>query len=587
MRSTCGTKAYGALGFVILGLLALQMTGLAQHSFHDITFNPTSPAELEFGAPVNYKLNYRTNEPGGVRIIGWPLTGGSYSGDMWHSGSPVYPSGGGSASGYFTINAGEKTVEQVRFVMLNTANAVVHVATVDVRYKFTGAVPGPAHEGECVCEHKVQTNYGSFNVCVGVEHHAEPNWDCYTYIITNIDYCREGCGVCVSFVSNAHGHTTANQWGPPGWLMNWPDGDEWQWHAPPGSCGIMPGETAKMGFCVPAPTELDREQEAAVWGCTWGTAVTGAVTAARTCPWKFLTCGPGRKLQEGTVAALLPDLVIESISHTPLNPAIGQNVTFTVVTRNQGIAGAAAFNVQLQGAGPAGIAGVSSLAAGASITHTFNLPLSTSPETFTATADPGNQVTESDETNNERTHVVRGVAACTYSIDPTSWTAPECGGSTRVQLTTQAGCPWRARTNDPWLTVVPTSGVGSSVLAITAASNDTGQTRYGSVVFTGTGWTATLNVAQRPCVTRACAFAIRPTSAHFTARGGTVTIRVTTDPHCRWTATSPCSWVTVSPSSGAGSGTVTVTVAPLSPVARTRSCTLTIAGQPFSITQGP
>ncbi len=97
-----------------------------------------------------------------------------------------------------------------------------------------------------------------------------------------------------------------------------------------------------------------------------------------------------------------PDLVVDNITYTPTTPNLGQTITFQVTVRNQGTASAGSFTVRLQGAASYQDATVSSLAAGASTTRTFTLPLSTSPETFTATADVRNQVTESDEANNQR-----------------------------------------------------------------------------------------------------------------------------------------------------------------------------------------
>ncbi|MEN3010169.1 MAG: CARDB domain-containing protein, partial [Candidatus Bipolaricaulaceae bacterium] len=104
-----------------------------------------------------------------------------------------------------------------------------------------------------------------------------------------------------------------------------------------------------------------------------------------------------------------PDLVVDSITYTPSTPAVGATVGFTVVVRNQGNAAAGAFTVRLQGAGPAQDRSVSALAAGASTTLSFSLPLSASPETFTATVDALNQVAEGDEGNNTKQVTITGV----------------------------------------------------------------------------------------------------------------------------------------------------------------------------------
>ena len=132
------------------------------------------------------------------------------------------------------------------------------------------------------------------------------------------------------------------------------------------------------------------------------------------------------------------DLIVDAITYSPTTPTLGQTVTFQVTVRNQGSASAGSFVLRLQGAASYQDATVSSLAAGASTMRTFTLPLSTSPETFTATADANGQVSESDEANNTRPVTVTGpvarpdlvVDAITYS-PPT----PTLGSTVTFQVT--------------------------------------------------------------------------------------------------------------------------------------------------------
>src|SRR5947209_6466948 len=71
----------------------------------------------------------------------------------------------------------------------------------------------------------------------------------------------------------------------------------------------------------------------------------------------------------------------------------------------------------------------------------------------------------------------------------------------------------------------------------------------------------------------------RPTSSP------TGTVSVLADPACAWTAASPDNWITItSGSSGSGDGVVSYTVG-VNPAATPRTTTLTIAGQPFMVTQ--
>ncbi|QAA77296.1 MAG: hypothetical protein BIP78_1530 [Candidatus Bipolaricaulis sibiricus] len=158
-----------------------------------------------------------------------------------------------------------------------------------------------------------------------------------------------------------------------------------------------------------------------------------------------------------------PDLVIQSITHSPTNPTVGSTVTFQVTVRNQGTASAGAFTVRLQGTGPSQDQSVSSLAAGASVTRTFTLPLSTTPETFTATADVFNQVSESDETNNTGQVTVVGQAPppqAQLTTDKASYVVGETVGITlhntgSVTVDLPNAAPWAIRNSGGQVVFTP------------------------------------------------------------------------------------------------------------------------------------
>ena len=82
-----------------------------------------------------------------------------------------------------------------------------------------------------------------------------------------------------------------------------------------------------------------------------------------------------------------------------------------------------------------------------------------------------------------------------------------------------------------------------------------------------------------------CTFSISRTSQSFPASGGTGSVSVTAPSGCSWTARSNVSWITIiSGGSGNGNGTVTYSVAAKSTTG-SRTGTLTIAGQTFTVTQ--
>ncbi len=81
-----------------------------------------------------------------------------------------------------------------------------------------------------------------------------------------------------------------------------------------------------------------------------------------------------------------------------------------------------------------------------------------------------------------------------------------------------------------------------------------------------------------------CSYSINPTSASQPAAGGTGSVTVTAGVGCAWTAVSNATFITVtSGSSGSGNGTVNYSVAANSGSSRTG--TMTIAGQTFTVTQ--
>ncbi|MCA1565333.1 MAG: M36 family metallopeptidase [Acidobacteria bacterium] len=82
-----------------------------------------------------------------------------------------------------------------------------------------------------------------------------------------------------------------------------------------------------------------------------------------------------------------------------------------------------------------------------------------------------------------------------------------------------------------------------------------------------------------------CSFSISPTSASVASGGATGSVSVTAGAGCNWTAVSNASFITITAgASGSGSGTVSYSVASNASTS-SRTGTLTIAGQTFTVTQ--
>lgn len=95
----------------------------------------------------------------------------------------------------------------------------------------------------------------------------------------------------------------------------------------------------------------------------------------------------------------------------------------------------------------------------------------------------------------------------------------------------------------------------------------------------------TMTATVQTPVTSTCSYALGASSASLGAGATVGAVSVTTTAACTWTAMSNASWITVtSGTSGSGTGTVAYSVA-ANTGASSRTGTLTIAGQTFTVTQ--
>ena len=170
--------------------------------------------------------------------------------------------------------------------------------------------------------------------------------------------------------------------------------------------------------------------------------------------------------------------------------------------------------------------------------------------------------------------VTQAAAACTFSLNPTSYKTAAGGGSSSFVVTTTAGCDWTSTGVPSWITGVPASGTGTTTINFTVAAN-TGGARSASINIGG----QTFAVAQAA----ACTYSLSPTSYASAAAGGSSSFTLTTTAACDWTSSGVPSWITGVPSSGTGTTTVNFAVAANTGPAR--SADISIGGQTFSVTQ--
>ena len=175
--------------------------------------------------------------------------------------------------------------------------------------------------------------------------------------------------------------------------------------------------------------------------------------------------------------------------------------------------------------------------------------------------------------------ITQAGGSCSYSVSPTSVSAPSTGLNATVSIITGSSCAWTATSNATWITITgPTSGTGLSSVNYTVAANTAAFARNGTLTVAG----------QTVVITQAagsCAYSVSPTTVTVPSTGANNSISVITGSGCAWTAVSTASWITItSGASMSGLGSVNYTVAANTAFAP-RTGTMTIAGQTVTVTQ--
>ncbi len=165
--------------------------------------------------------------------------------------------------------------------------------------------------------------------------------------------------------------------------------------------------------------------------------------------------------------------------------------------------------------------------------------------------------------------------ACVSSLSASSASLPTNGGSGTVNVI--SSCTWNATSDSAWISITSgSSGSGNGTVTFSVQPNAGGY-RAGSISIAG----QTFSVIQS-----ACSYTLTYATTSFpdTAASDSVTVTASGS-NCLWTAVSNASWITInSGSSGTGNGVVNYSLA-ANTSTTSRSGSLTIAGQTFTITQ--
>ena len=178
---------------------------------------------------------------------------------------------------------------------------------------------------------------------------------------------------------------------------------------------------------------------------------------------------------------------------------------------------------------------------------------------------------------------IAALAACGFRLSPTSGDFGAGGGTGSVEVITGAGCDWTSTSNDQWIQVTSgATGLGPGTVAYSVDPNSSASPRTGSlaIVFPGQTFVITQSGAG------ACTYKVSPPLVRVHDATGTGRVTITAPEGCPWTAQSHAPWITISSGArGSGTGTVTYRLAPNAGRGRSRSGTMTIAGQDLTVTQ--
>ncbi|MCB1237320.1 MAG: hypothetical protein KDM91_19810, partial [Verrucomicrobiae bacterium] len=170
-------------------------------------------------------------------------------------------------------------------------------------------------------------------------------------------------------------------------------------------------------------------------------------------------------------------------------------------------------------------------------------------------------------------NIAQQAAPAFTNISPASKTVDRTAQS--YDIVVDSNTAWTVTESLAWVTVAPASGDHGGTVTVTVSENPATSSRAGTLTIGGQTHTLTQQAA--PPFT-----AIDPASR--TVDHSAQSFDVTVDSNTNWTASESLSWVTLSPKTGAGDGTVTVTVQE-NPDAVPRAGNLTIGGQVLALTQ--
>ena len=137
--------------------------------------------------------------------------------------------------------------------------------------------------------------------------------------------------------------------------------------------------------------------------------------------------------------------------------------------------------------------------------------------------------------------------------DKTELSFKASGGS--LDLSVLSNTSWTVSTDAKWFTISPDKGEGDGKVTVTAQENPNTASRSGVIHLTQPGLNIDVSVTVKQ---EGKSFDVNTTVLNFNDKQETQTVQITTDG--TWSAQASESWITLSPKSGSGNATLSITV---------------------------
>jgi len=157
------------------------------------------------------------------------------------------------------------------------------------------------------------------------------------------------------------------------------------------------------------------------------------------------------------------------------------------------------------------------------------------------------------ETQTATAIITQAAASPFIQLDRNTLNFGRDGGSQNI--TVSSNDSWTISGGVDWLTISHQSGEGNATISVTASQNEITETRSATLTFTRGTETATVTIIQEAALPF---IELNRNTLNFNSTGGNQTVTVSSNGN--WTVSGTTNWLTVSPQSGTGNTTVTITV---------------------------